>query len=269
VPTPLEILMDPIALAVMAMFGAVIAWEALVPARPLPAVQGWRVRGLAAFLAYLMVSTYLPLLWSEQLARFQLLDLTALGTWGGAAVGLLVYEAGVYFWHRTMHGSDRLWRIFHQMHHSAERIDTFGAFWFSPFDMIGWTALSSLALTLVVGITPEATTIVLLATTFMSIFQHANVRTPRWLGYVVQRPESHSHHHERGVHGRNYADLPLFDLVFGTFHNPRGFAAEAGFYGGASARIGDMLRFRDVSVMRSANGGDLIANAAPVGIGER
>ena len=46
------------------------------------------------------------------------------------------------------------------------------------------------------------------------------------------------------------------------------FAAEAGFYGGASARIGDILRFRDVSVMRSANGGDLIANAAPVGIGE-
>ena len=78
------------------------------------------------------VSSYLPLLWSEQLARFQLLDLTALGTWGGAVVGLLVYEAGVYFWHRTMHGSDRLWRVFHQMHHSAERLDTYGAFWFSP-----------------------------------------------------------------------------------------------------------------------------------------
>ena len=30
-----------------------------------------------------------------------------------------------------------------------------------------------------------------------------------------------------------------------------------------------MLRFRDVSVLRSANGGDVIVNAAPAGIGER
>ena len=77
---------------------------------------------------------------------------------GGALVGLLVYEFGVYVWHRTMHNSTVLWRLFHQMHHSAERVDTFGAFWFSPLDIAGWTLLASLALTLVVGITAEATT---------------------------------------------------------------------------------------------------------------
>jgi sterol desaturase/sphingolipid hydroxylase (fatty acid hydroxylase superfamily) len=63
----------------------------------------------------------------------------------------------------------------------------------------------------------------------------------------VQRPESHSRHHARGVHAGNYSDLPLFDLLFGTFHNPRDFAAETGFYDGASSRVADMLRFRDVS----------------------
>ncbi len=73
------------------------------------------------------------------------------------------------------------------------------------------------------------------------MFQHTNVRTPQWLGYFVQRPESHSHHHERGVHARNYSDLPVFDMLFGTFHNPRGFAPATGFYDGASARIIDML----------------------------
>jgi sterol desaturase/sphingolipid hydroxylase (fatty acid hydroxylase superfamily) len=121
------------------------------------------------------------------------------------------------------------------MHHSAERVDTYGAFWFSPFDMVGWTVLSSLALTLVVGITPEATTVVLLATALLAVFQHTNVKTPQWLGYFVQRPESHSHHHERGVHARNYSDLPVFDLLFGTFHNPRDFAPQSGFYDGASS----------------------------------
>lgn len=246
-PTPIDILLDPASLAVIALYVGLILWEAVAPARTLPSIKGWKVRGLVAFAGYFFLSSYLPLLWSEQLARFQLLDLTALGTWGGALAGLLTYEAGLYVWHRSMHGSDALWRTFHQMHHSAERLDAFGAFWFSPLDMVGFTALFSLCLTLGVGLTPEATTLVLLATTFLSVFQHSNIRTPRWLGYLVQRPESHSRHHARGVHGGNYADLPIFDLLLGTFHNPRDFAADTGFYHGASARVAEMMRCRDVS----------------------
>jgi sterol desaturase/sphingolipid hydroxylase (fatty acid hydroxylase superfamily) len=246
-PSLLSLILDPVSLAVFAIFAALMLWEALAPARALPRVRGWRIRGVVAFAGYFFLSSYLPLLWGDLLAGYQLLDLTGLGRWGGALAGLLVYEAGVYFWHRSMHGSTALWRSFHQMHHSAERIDTSGAFWFSPLDMLGWTALSSLCLTVVVGITPEAAVLVLYATTFLGVFQHANLRTPRWLGYVVQRPESHSGHHERGVHARNYSDLPLFDLLFGTFHNPRDFAPAAGFYDGASARVGEMLLFRDVS----------------------
>jgi len=251
-PSPIDLLLDPLSLTVFALYGALIAWEALVPARPLPIVKSWRLRGLIAFAAYFFVSSYLPLFWSEHLARFQLLDLSALGTWAGAAIGLLVYELGVYVWHRSMHASDWLWLRFHQMHHSAERLDTFGAFWFSPLDMIGWTALFSICLTLVVGLTPEATTVVMLATTFLSTFQHSNVRTPRWLGYVIQRPESHSRHHERGVHAGNYSDLPLFDILFRTFHNPREFAVHAGFADGASSRLTDLLLARDVSGARAS-----------------
>jgi sterol desaturase/sphingolipid hydroxylase (fatty acid hydroxylase superfamily) len=81
----------------------------------------------------------------------------------------------------------------------------------------------------------------------MSIFQHANIRTPRWLGYFVQRPESHTIHHGRGVHAYNYSDLPLFDILFGTFRNPKGFETETGFYHGASRRVGEMLVWRDVT----------------------
>jgi len=245
------LLLDPVSLLVLALYGALMAWEALAPARALPAVKGWRLRGLTAFAVFFFLSSYLPLLWDRHLAALQLFDLSALGTWAGAAVGLLVYELGVYVWHRTMHASDLLWRTFHQMHHSAERLDTFGAFWFSPLDMVGWTALFSLCLTLIVGLTPEATTLVLLVTTFLAMFQHANVRTPRWLGYLIQRPESHSRHHERGVHAGNYSDLPLFDMLFGTFHNPRDFAAQAGFEDGASSRVADMLLARDVANARA------------------
>lgn len=246
-PTPIELLLDPISLAVFALYGGLMLWEALAPGRPLPEVAGWKWRGLAAFGVFFFLSSYLPLLWTEWLVQYQLADLSVLGTWGGALVGLLVIEAGIYTWHRSMHASPVLWRTSHQMHHSSERLDSCSAFWFSPLDMVGWTVLSSLCLTLLVGITAEAATIVLLATTFMSIFQHSNIRTPRWLGYIVQRPESHSRHHQRGVHAGNYADLPLYDMLFGTFHNPRDFVPATGFYEGASARVIDMLCFRDVS----------------------
>ena len=55
-------------------------------------------------------------------------------------------------------------------------------------------------------------------------------------------------HHGRGVHAYNYADLPLWDMVFGTFRNPRDVTGmEAGFYLGASTRIPEMLIGQDVS----------------------
>jgi len=259
-PTPFDLLRDPIAQAIIAIYLFLITWEAIAPAKRLPFAPFWKTRGVLAFGVYFLLSSYLPLFWGEYFVSLQLFDLTGLGTWGGAVVGLLVYELGAYTYHRSMHSSTILWRGLHQMHHSAERIDTFGAFWFNPTDMIGWTALSSLCLTLIVGITPTATVIVMLTVTLLGVFQHANIRTPQWLGYFVQRPESHSQHHARGVHANNYADLPVFDMLFGTFVNPRDFAEANGFYDGASERVGDMLLFRDVSQPKEPSATNVIAN---------
>lgn len=246
-PTPIEILLDPVSLALIALYLGLMLWEALWPGRRLPAVRGWKLRGLLAFGLFFYLSSYLPLLWDDWLASYQLFDLSGLGVAGGTLAGLLIYELGVYAWHRTMHRSNLLWRVFHQMHHSAERLDSFGAFYFSPADMLGWTLLGSLCLSLLVGVEPQAATLILLLTSFFSIFQHANIKTPRWLGYLIQRPESHTVHHGRGVHGYNYSDLPVIDLLFGTLRNPSGYEYETGFYQGASARVGEMLLGRDVS----------------------
>jgi hypothetical protein len=55
--------------------------------------------------------------------------------------------------------------------------------------------------------------------------QHANIRTPRWLGYLIQRPESHGVHYGRGIHRCNYSDLARQETP-----------VAAGFYRGAAAR---------------------------------
>jgi sterol desaturase/sphingolipid hydroxylase (fatty acid hydroxylase superfamily) len=245
-PTPLDILLDPVSLGIIGMYLLLMLWETLFPGRVLPAIKYWKLRGIAVFLFYFYLSSYLPLLWARWLPSAQLLDLSGLGSLSGALFGVLLYEFGVYIWHRSMHKSKWLWKMFHQMHHSAERLDTFGAFFFSPLDMIGWTVLSSICFSVLTGLTPQAITITLLATNFLGIFQHANIKTPAWLGYFIQRPESHTIHHAKGIHAYNYSDLPLFDMLFGTFRNPKKYEHETGFYNGASSRIVDMLLFREV-----------------------
>ena len=103
------------------------------------------------------------------------------------------------------------------------------------------------ALVLHRGLGPEAAAITVLLTGLAELFYHWNVRTPHWLGPFFQRPEMHCVHHQEGLHHYNYADLPLWDLLFGTYHNPRGFDARCGFGDEAEHRIGAMLGGRDVS----------------------
>lgn len=246
-PTPLEILMDPISLIVITIYVGLMLWEALIPARVLPNIKNWKLKGIIFFIIYFYLSSYLPMLWNEYLSAYQLLDLTGLGTLGGAIAGIMLYQFGVFAWHWSLHRSNLLWRVFHQMHHSAERLDTYGAFLFSPMDMIGYTVLGSLLLVLVAGFSPQASTIILLTNTFFSIFQHANIRTPVWLGYIIQRPESHALHHAKGIHAYNYSDIAIYDILFGTWRNPKSFEYENGFYPGASSRVADMLLFKDVT----------------------
>jgi sterol desaturase/sphingolipid hydroxylase (fatty acid hydroxylase superfamily) len=247
VPTLVQLFSDPVTWMFFGLFAGLWTLEALKPARELPRIAGHRARGLVALLAFFLISSYLPYVVGPTFEPLRIADLSSLGTWGGAALVMLLYQALGYAYHRSMHASNVLFRALHQGHHSAERLDVASAFYFGPLDMVGWTLVSTLALTLL-GVTPEATVAFVLAGSFLSIFQHANIATPRWLGYFIQRPESHSHHHARGVHEKNYADLPIFDLLFGTFHNPERFASATGYYDGASARVADLVLMRDITV---------------------
>lgn len=245
-PSPVDILLDPISLSILAMYGLLMLWEGVFPARKLPAIRWWRAKGIAFFFAFFFLSTYLPLLYAELLPAAALFDLSGWNPVVAGIAGVLLYELGMYGWHRAMHKNNLLWRVFHQMHHSAERLDTYGAFYFSPADMIGWTWLGTICFSFIAGLSPQSVTIVLLVTNFLSIFQHANIRTPQWVGYIVQRPESHAIHHAKEVHAFNYSDLPLFDILFGTFRNPADYVKETGFYHGASSRVADMLMFKQI-----------------------
>jgi sterol desaturase/sphingolipid hydroxylase (fatty acid hydroxylase superfamily) len=241
-----EFFTGPVAI-ILYMYIGLWIWETAFPAKQLPYIKYWKLKGVLFFIFNFSLSTFFPLLVDAYLAPYQLYNLERLPVILQVGIGVFIYQAILYFWHRAMHRSDILWKAFHQMHHSAERLDVPSAFYTSPMDTIGFTMIGSISFVLIVGLTAEAATISLLILTFFAIFQHANIKTPRWIGYLVQRPESHSMHHGRGLHKYNYSDLPVIDMIFGTFRNPENFAKETGFYDGASQRIGDMLIFKDVS----------------------
>jgi len=234
-------------LIILGTFGILALVEMIRPRQQYPASAFWRTRGAIGFILYLAVGTYAPFLWDDALSNHRLFDLTALPVWQQALTGFFVAELVSYFWHRSMHSSNFLWRAFHQMHHSAERFDVWGAFYFSPQDMVGFTFFGSLALVGIVGLGGEAALMVNLLLLFLTAWQHMNIKTPRWLGFFIVRPESHSVHHERGVHKYNYCDVPLIDMLFGTFRNPKEIVPEAGFYQGASLEIPKMIAGFDVS----------------------
>jgi sterol desaturase/sphingolipid hydroxylase (fatty acid hydroxylase superfamily) len=209
----------------------------------------WRTRAFGVTAVTFWLALSIGEAWAAYSGEFHVFDGVALGTAGGAVVGVLVYELFHYWYHRSAHRFGPLWRLGHQMHHSAESLDAWGAYYLHPLDAAIFTSISSLVLFPLLGLAPEAGAWAAAALTFLAVFQHAHMHTPHWLGYLIQRPESHAVHHQRGVHAYNYADLPLWDIVFGTFANPPSHAAwpQQGFRDGASARVLDMLVFRDVS----------------------
>jgi len=237
----------------LALIPGFILLDFVYRSRRYEAARYWKLRALAVTVGIFFFTGWIGELWGKFFDGASLFDLRGLGAIGGAVVGVLVYEFFHYWYHRLAHEVNWLWRAGHQMHHSAESLDAFGAYYLHPLDAALFTSIGSLVFFPLLGLTVEAGVLAVLFISFNAMFQHANIRTPRWLGYLIQRPESHGIHHASGVHRYNYADLPLWDMVFGTFRNAKtGVGLRTGFHPGASGRIFDMLIGRDVSKPRAA-----------------
>src|SRR5262249_39822873 len=149
-----------------------------------------------------------------------------------------------YWWHRWRHEVDFLWRWLHQVHHSPQRIEIITSFYKHPLEILVNSVLSSAILYLGLGLGPEAATLAITLTGVAELIYHWTVPTPYWLGFIVQRPESHRVHHQEGVHHYNFADLPLWDWMFGTLRNPRRWDGRCGFGPDGEHRLLTMLRGR-------------------------
>lgn len=232
---------------VFAAFAFCFVLERIFVGWQLPRVPTWPIRVISLNLLQLAVVLLAGETWEQW---FQARSVFALGSHlGDVAGGLVAYFIATfvfYWWHRSRHESWFLWRHFHQIHHSPQRIEVITSFYKHPVEMVVNSVIGSVLVYLLLGLSPEAGAIYTLCTALGEFFYHTNIRTPRWIGFVFQRPEMHRIHHQHRRHRNNYGDITWWDMLFGTYENPPAFDKTCGFEEAQERRLLDMLLFRDV-----------------------
>ena len=237
------------------MFPALLLWTIppLIPfivaeqLWPVGQAPRWRDYGMNALISVSTAYLALPLgiaagLWSAQLRHllpwkpisFSFRNIGAVPAAGPALevlamifVPLFVHDFWFYWSHRIEHRVPALW-AFHKLHHSDELMNA--STWARDhFLQDVWRAFFSVfTLGLMVDLDfTEAGKAALYSNLFltgMSLFYHSaiRVRLP-WLDRILVTPQVHRIHHsiDPEHHNKNFADaLPIFDIVFGTYHRP-------------------------------------------------
>lgn len=232
---------------IFAAFAFCFILERLIPGWSLPQVKTWPTRVLLINAAQLGVVLLAGITWEKWLASASLFQLSAHVT--PAAGGLIAYFIATfifYWWHRVRHENDWLWRLFHQIHHSPQRLEVITSFYKHPGEMVVNSIVGALLVYTLLGLSLEAAAIYTLCTALGEFFYHTNIKTPRWIGYFFQRPEMHRIHHQYGRHKNNYGDITWWDMLFGTYENPKDWIYTCGFDDAKEQKLLEMLAYKDV-----------------------
>lgn len=146
------------------------------------------------------------------------------------------FEFLQYWYHRWSHElrgrvGTFLWRV-HAAHHLPERLYVMIHAVGHPLELLLTNVVLMLGLPLALGCTPEVTFLFLVFANSIGVVSHVNADLRLgWLNYLFVGPESHRFHHSTNTReaGNYAAVLPVFDLLFGTFHyRPGTYPAEIG-----------------------------------------
>jgi len=101
---------------------------------------------------------------------------------------------------------------------------------------------------MIFGLNVDAVAWTIVYSSFGEYFYHMNIKTPHWVGYFFQRPEMHKIHHKESVHYNNFSDLPIWDMLFGTYENPKeDIHTVCGFAEDKERKFTKILAFKNVN----------------------
>jgi sterol desaturase/sphingolipid hydroxylase (fatty acid hydroxylase superfamily) len=220
----------------------------------------WRKQGLSTDLAYwifvpiftrylriALTATATALLFGitdgQAIADFYQTGHGWIGTlplWLQGLLFLVVSDFALYWSHRLFHGK-ALWR-YHAVHHAPTQVEWLSAARFHPVNLLFGTVACDIAL-LLAGVSPEVFIVLGPFNTIVSAYVHANLN---WTGgplkYVFASPVFHRWHHATDPVDTNFAGtFPIWDLMFGTFHMPKGAVPQEYGVGAADAPVPEGL----------------------------
>ena len=221
--------------------------ERIIPGWKLPHVKTWPVRVVLINIVQLGVVTLAGYTWEIWLSSWSIFHLSNyVSPVVGGCIAYFIATFIFYWWHRWRHEVDFLWVGFHQIHHSPQRLEVITSFYKHPGEMVVNSILGSLLVYTFLGLSIEAGIIYTFCTAIGEFFYHTNVKTPQWVGYIFQRPEMHRIHHQHNRHKNNYGDIVWWDMLFGTYENPKEWTHTCGFTPEKEERLLEMLSYKDV-----------------------
>ncbi len=153
---------------------------------------------------------------------------TSMSFWLQTLAALLAAEFGYYWMHRWSHASELLWR-FHAVHHGAERVYWINSGRFHFLDAFLGSFVYFLPLALL-GAPEEILLMTITLSAVTGFMEHVNIRfRAGFLNYFFNTAQLHRWHHSNHLHesNTNYGKaLSVWDLLFGTFHLPKGQAVK-------------------------------------------
>jgi sterol desaturase/sphingolipid hydroxylase (fatty acid hydroxylase superfamily) len=242
-------------------FVIAITLEKLFPRTKFPQKENWYFRSIAFNMVQFGVVVVAGYTWEVWLDGPSLFKLPWCPLWNG--IFAYVVTAYIFYnWHLLRHVNNFWWLTTHQIHHSPVIITAITSFYKHPLEII----INSLIITVVtcpiLGLDQETNQWLTVLTGLAEFFYHLNCSTPYWLGYFIQRPEMHLLHHFKNKQFTwNYGDLPIFDILNGTWWNPTDYELEVlagreedgvitGFTNNREMKLVDMLLCQNVLIER-------------------
>lgn len=213
--------------AFLMVLGVMVLWELLAPRRlgVLRKLRWPSNFGIFLINSALLVIVPISALGASLLAleyKFGLFILFKVTLWPSIIITLLILDATIYWQHRLFHMLQSCWPI-HRMHHTDTEFDVTTALRFHPIEIL-LSILIKAVVIILIGAPILAVIGFEIILNSSAMFNHSNVRIPRWLDkclrYIVITPDMHRVHHSvhKNEHDFNYGFcLSCWDRLFGSY----------------------------------------------------
>ena len=166
-------------------------------------------------------------LWA-QTQGWGVLNLVAMPNWAAIIMAVIILDMMIYWQHVAFHRIPILWRL-HKVHHADRDLDASSGLRFHPVEIV-ISMLYKMVVVVLLGAPVLAVIIFEILLNACALFNHANVRLPRWverpLRLVMVTPALHRIHHsviERETNTNFGFSVIWWDKIFKSYTDkPKG-----------------------------------------------